>query len=192
MRQQPVVCMSTDDEELIQRWQSGDGAAFEGLVERWQGPLGRFLGRLCREPDTVGDLSQEVFLRVYQARERYQENGAFAAWLYRIALNVARDHGRRPRLPRLHLGPDPASRAASADTICQQRELSDAVGQAVADLPETLREVLVLRHYEEMNFERIADLLGLPPSTVKSRFVAALARLRVRLKELGVVDWEHD
>src|SRR5262245_57223557 len=90
-----------DDAELMRRWQRGDVGAFESLVRRWQQPMARFLTRLLGRPDRAADLCQEVMLRLYHAGPRYRENGAFAPWLYRIALNVARDAGRRRELPGL-------------------------------------------------------------------------------------------
>src|SRR5205823_6012468 len=129
-----------------------------------------------------------VFLRVYLAGPHYREQGAFATWLYRIALNLARDAARR-RPPRPLFDHQPADGAAAAESVCERRELADAVASALDELPPPLREVLVLRHYEGMNFEAMSRLLGQPASTLKSRFAAALGRLRVRLKHLG---WAHE
>jgi RNA polymerase sigma-70 factor (ECF subfamily) len=96
--------MGSDDAELMRRWRGGDSRAFEDLVDRWQQPVARFLYRLTGRADLVADLVQKVFLRVFQAGTRYRENGTFAPWLYRIALNVGRDAQRRRRdtLPSLH------------------------------------------------------------------------------------------
>ena len=163
-------------------WRDG-GAAFERLVRRWQQPVSRFLFHLVGRQDLVADLCQEVFLRVYEQRGRYRETGAFAAWLYRIALNVARDAGRRRRKEPLDLaGVEPAAAEPSPDAVCEQAERGRIVAQAVAALPEPLRLVVVLRHYEDMSFEQIARLLGAPASTIKSRFSVALQRLRQRLR----------
>src|SRR5690606_37843502 len=94
--------MNLEDTELIHRWQAGETGAFEDLVRRWELPVARFLGRFIRQTEVVPDLSQEVFLRVYQARTKYRENGAFTTWRYRITWNVARDHvGRRRPVERL-------------------------------------------------------------------------------------------
>ncbi len=175
--------MGQHDAELVRRWRQGDAAAFEALVRRWQQPVARFLARLLGQDDRVQDLCQDVFLRVYLAGPRYRENGCFSTWLYRIALNAARDAGRRRRHePRPLPEPEPEGDADPADSICEQREQADAVAAAVAELPPPLREVLVLRHYQEMSFEDMARLLGAPASTLKSRFAVALARLRVRLR----------
>ena len=173
-------------------WRSGDAAAFEMLVRRWQQPMARFLFHLLGRDDAVADLCQEVFLRVYEQRSRYRETGAFAPWLYRIALNVARDALRRRRKEPLGLaGVEPAASDPAPDTACEQAERGRLVAQTVADLPEPLRVVVVLRHYEDMSFEQIARLLEAPASTIKSRFRAALQRLRERLRFLNDSETEE-
>jgi RNA polymerase sigma-70 factor (ECF subfamily) len=178
------------DAELVRRWQRGDPTAFEALVRRWQAPVARFLARLAPRPELVPDLCQDVFLRLYRAGPRYREAGVFSTWLYRIALNVARDAGRRRRHEPLPLqGHEPPAPLPSVADACEREEIARSVAEAVAELPAPLREVLVLRHYEEMNFERMSRLLGTPASTLKSRFAAALARLRERLRHL---DWSHE
>jgi RNA polymerase sigma-70 factor (ECF subfamily) len=174
--------MGPSDAELMRRWQGGDTASFEEIVRRWQGRVGRLLARLAG-PSAAADLCQEVFLRLYGAGARYREEGAFATWIYRIALNVARDAGRRRTCAALGEY-EPLDDTAPDDALCR-REAVELVTQALAQLPDALREVLVLRHYEGLSFEEIARLTHIPASTLKSRFAVALARLRVRLEELG-------
>src|SRR5206468_10224374 len=113
----------------------GDAAAFAALVERWQQPVARFLARLVG-PDRTADLCQEVFLRVLRAAPRYRERGQFSTWLFRIALNVARDAGRRLRhapsaLPDVEAaGVESSGRlrsrlgGLSAEELCERRELA--------------------------------------------------------------------
>lgn len=174
------------DAELLRLWRDGNAAAFEALVVRWQQPMGRFLYRYTGNEESVGDLCQEVFLRLYRAGPRYRESGVFSSWLYRIAINVARDAGRRSRRPSLSLvNQEIVDNAAGAEAICQQQELADCVADALALLPEPLRMVLVLRHYERLHFEEIARLTGTPASTAKSRFAAALGKLRAHLCRSG-------
>lgn len=175
--------MGHPDAELMRRWQAGDAAAFAALVDRWQQPVGRFLLRLVGRPDRVPDLCQEVFLRVLRAAPRYREAGRFSTWLFQIAVNVARDAARRGR----H-APQPLADVAGSDTTdaaCERRELAGAVACAVAELPPSQREVLALRHDQGMSFEEMARVLDIPATTLKSRFAAALHRLRARLHELG-------
>jgi RNA polymerase sigma-70 factor (ECF subfamily) len=166
-------------------WRTGEASAFEALVRRWQQPVARLLYHLVGREEVVADLCQEVFLRVYEHRGRYRETGAFSAWLYRIALNVARDALRRHRKEPLGLGDvDTAAGGPSPEDACEQAERGWLVARSIAELPEPLRLVLVLRHYDEMSFEDIARLLGEPASTIKSRFRAALERLRRHLRPL--------
>jgi RNA polymerase sigma-70 factor (ECF subfamily) len=146
--------------------------------------LARFLSRLAAQPDQVADWLQETFLRVHRAGVRYRENGHFSTWLFQIALNVARDAARRQRpqqaLPEAELcSPD----APTADQ-CERLELSERLARATADLPWPQREVLALRHDQGMKFEEMSRLLGVPASTLKSRFAAALTQLRDRLSDL--------
>ncbi len=178
--------MGTRDADEMDRWRRGDGAAFEALVERWQRPVARFLFRYTGRADLVADLCQEVFLRVYQAGPRYRESGTFPGWLFRIALNAARDAGRRRRRdPAPLAGAEPVDPAMTAEALCRRRELGLVMARAAAELPEPLRVVLALRHDDGLSFEEIARLTGAPASTVKSRFAAALSRLRTRLEQLG-------
>jgi RNA polymerase sigma-70 factor, ECF subfamily len=177
--------MGTQDADWMERWRRGDGAAFEAVVARWQRPVARFLFRYTGRADVVQDLCQEVFLRVYQSGPRYRETGTFPGWLFRIALNVARDAGRRRREPAPLAETDPVDPAASVETACQRRELANLMNRAASELPEPLRLVVALRHDEELSFEEIARLTGAPASTIKSRFAVALARLRKRLEQFG-------
>jgi len=172
----------------MRRWQAGDPAAFADLVARWQQPVAGFLARLAG-PDRVPDLCQEVFLRVLQNGSGYRETGHFSTWLFRIAVNVARDAARRRQSSRHTPCAGPGTRSVPAtlspNELCERQELARAVEVALAELPRPMREVLALRHDQGMNFEAMARVLGTPASTLKSRFASALSRLRRRLCELG-------
>jgi RNA polymerase sigma-70 factor, ECF subfamily len=178
-----------EDADLIRRWQQGDVDAFGAVVRRWQRPVARFLARLLGPDASVADLTQEVFLRAHRAIGRYRDQGCFSTWLYRIALNLARDAGRQARRAPVPL-PEEVPARASGDDGWERRELADAVALALADLPDPLREVLVLRHYENVNFEQMARLLAVPASTLKARFAVALRRMRDRLTAMGFGDEE--
>ena len=179
------------DPDLIRRWQRGDRAAFEAIVRAWQGPVGRFLARLTGSPELARDLAQEVFLRVYLAAGSYRENGHFRTWLYQIAVNQARDAARRSARRSTVPMPDaePPDPAEAADP-CEQGERAAAVAAALAELPDPLREVVVLRHYEDLSFEAMARALGVPATTLKSRFAVAMTRLRDALKARGMLPEE--
>ncbi len=182
--------MEPSDADLMRQWRAGDGRAFEALVRRWQDAMARLLARLAG-PDAAADLCQDVFLRVYQAGARYREEGAFSTWIYRIALNVARDAGRRRRGSVPLDDREPFDVTGPHEALCR-REAVEFVTRALAKLPDDLREVLVLRHYEGLNFEQIARLTGTPASTLKSRFAVALRRLRADLRALGWDSGENE
>ena len=160
--------MEHSDQALVHRWQRGDAAAFEALVRRWEGPVARFLARYGCNSEQVADGVQDVFLRVYRAGASYQPRAAFSTWLFQIALNLARDAARRRR---------PNAPLDGCETVA-------AVDQALAALPEPLRVVLVLRHYQGMSFEEMSRVCATPASTLKSRFAVALEKMRVLLQPL--------
>jgi RNA polymerase sigma-70 factor, ECF subfamily len=177
------------DPELIRRWQRGDRAAFEQIVRHWHPRVARFLARLVGCPELAGDLAQEVFLRVYLSAGRYREDGHFPTWLFQIALNQARDAARRStRRPTVPL--PAADPIAPEDGRLEDQERADAVAAALAELAGPLREVVVLRHYEDLSFEAMARLLGTPASTLKSRFAVAMTRLRESLTARGLLPEE--
>lgn len=177
--------MTGDDSELIRRWRGGDPAAFDALVRRWQQRAARFLTRMLGAAAPVADLCQELFLRIYQWRDRYRDEGNFGTWLYRIALNLARDHARKVARQPVPLPEEALVYSPAEPPLWEHRELRETIDAALAELPPNLREVLVLRHYEEMNFEEMGRLLGVPASTLKSRFAVALGKMHEQLRECG-------
>jgi RNA polymerase sigma-70 factor, ECF subfamily len=181
--------MNPTDHELMHHWRQGDAVAFALLVRRWEDRLGLFVARLLGPRADVDDLCQEVFIRVLGARERYRGEGSFSTWLYRIALNVARDSRRR--LSRRGVtqslgGHDVASLSPGPDVALSRREKGQLVDESLDALTTELREVLVLKHFGELTFAETATVLGLPLSTVKSRMRAALERLGGELRRRGV------
>src|SRR6516225_9730352 len=125
--EQGAASMDHGDEELVARWQAGDVQAFAALVRRWQQPIARFLARLVGSLGLASDLCQDVFLRAYVAGPRYR-GGKFSAWLYRIALNAARDVSRRRRHEALPLGNvERASAMPQPDELSEQHETEHLV-----------------------------------------------------------------
>jgi RNA polymerase sigma-70 factor, ECF subfamily len=175
--------MELSDQALIARWQRGEADAFAEIVRRWQEPVGRFLTRYLGPCDAIADLCQDVFLRVLRSGARYEARSAFSTWLFQIALNVARDHVRRRRPVQSWSDndPEPETQPDPGKNLCDQ-ELAECVADELARLPEPLRLVLVLRHYQGMPFEDMAAMLKTPASTLRSRFARALDLLRRRMR----------
>lgn len=188
--------MSDSDHELMQRSRCGDTAAFEALVRRWERPVARIIARLAGTVELpnlpeIEDLSQEVFLRVLSARDRYHNHCAFSTWLYRIVLNVVRDAARRrQRWWKFLNNHRPAPQTATPPDESARAEMEGHVNAALSCLPVKLREPVVLRHYGELTFDEVAQVLGEPVSTVKSRVRRGLLEMQQELRRRGIDEQE--
>ena len=162
------------------RVQAGDEGALAALMDRYQGPLYGFLNRRVGDA-AADDLFQESWLRVVRARHRFDPRRRFSTWIFQIANNLCRDRGRRRAVETRYLEglarsqPSGAERAAAppAELQLEMRQRLDA-------LPERLREVLVLRYYQQLPERDIAEILAVPRGTVKSRLHAAVKALRAQ------------
>lgn len=170
------------DIELMKRARAGDQEAFAALIRRHQAPLLNFFRRLgaYREAE---DLAQEVFVRLYRWRERYVERAKFTTFLYTLARHAWADHGRRAAR-RERIAERAKTELPDVDDGAWPRVAArlDAQ-QALARLPEKLRVVLVMSLYQGLRYEEIAEALGIPQGTVKSRVFLALRRLREMFDE---------
>ncbi|MFO0971976.1 MAG: sigma-70 family RNA polymerase sigma factor [Phycisphaerae bacterium] len=180
--------------DLIRRAQNRESTAFDALVDRYGGRVFGFVFRITASRDAAEDLTQEVFLRVVRMIGRYQDDGRFEAWLFRIAANLVRDRGRRSRRTghAVELGgsergdgldarPGPSvSPAAGLET----REDLDRMSRALAALPEAEREVILMRHFSDLSFKEIADAMGTPLGTALARAHRGLAKLRELMTQM--------
>src|SRR2546425_1503822 len=159
------------DEELVAEVASGDGRGLEELCRRYERPLYRFIARHTGGRD-VEDLYQETWLRVVRAARRFDPARRFSTWLFQIAVNLCRDWRRRPPPDPV----DPAVAAASAGPPAATDAALDA-RRLLAALPEAQRSAVILRYYHDLPEEEVADILGCPRGTVKSRLHNAMRRL---------------
>lgn len=182
---------------LVTAAKAGDQEAFGRLVEAYQDRIYGYLVRMLADPDEAEDVAQEVFLRAYRSLGRFRGASSFHTWLYRIASNLAIDVARRRKRQDnsvsldapLESGEDEYEReiaddSRAPDQISEQAELQRAVRQAVMDLPEKLRDVVVLYELQGESYEDIADILDVPLGTVKSRLFNARGLLKKRLQRL--------
>ena len=168
--------------ERMRRFASGDRAAFEELVRIWERPLGRFLNRLIPDSHRAADLLQECFLKVFLNGHRYREAGQFRVWIYRIALNSARDEARRSARKPVATLPTDWEPISFRDGDSERSELAEIVRRALTELPAPQRETVVLRHYQDLSFEEMARVLDVPATTLKSRFNVAMKKLESELR----------
>ena len=185
------------DLELMLRVSRGDTESFEALLRRHRTPLLNYFSRMVQDPALAEDLAQELFLRVYQARERYQPEAMFTTWLYRIATNLALNaiRDRKPaEVAAEHAGEDlrdgepwvarwPDPRPTVEQRLIQA-DRERMVRNAVEALPEKQRAAVILHKYQEVDYRQIARILEVSESAVKSLLFRADETLRVRLEPL--------
>jgi RNA polymerase sigma-70 factor, ECF subfamily len=171
--------------DLLTRFREGDLDAFEVLFRQFQGRVYAWIVRIVRDPGVAEDLTVETFWRIYRARGRFHAEADFGGWAYRIATNLALTHIRRR--PREQALPDdlPQSRGAIADPALR-REERELIERAFARLPPRLQVAVTMALIEERPYHEIAEVLGIPAGTVKSRVFRAVRILRKRLQGTGV------
>jgi len=185
-------------EDLVERAKAGDRPAFGQLVEVYQDKIYGYVSRMLGDPDEAEDVAQETFVRAYRSLPHFRGAASFHTWLYRIASNLAIDVARRNR--RQSTGDfsldepleseegdyerEIADESGSPEQLTQRREMQELVRQAVAELPEKLRAVVVLYELQGESYEDIAEILGCPLGTVKSRLFNARSQLKDMLEQL--------
>jgi len=185
--------MARSDVQLMLDVKAGDEASFDFLLQKYRSPLVNFLNRMVRDQGTAEDLAQEVFLRVYRARNQYTPSAKFTTWLFRIATNLALNSVRDNRHERMGISLDaPADGDDSAplelparekriDERMIERDRVERIRRAIWTLPEKQRAAVVLHKYEEMDYDEIAGILECSEGALKSMLFRAYETLRVEL-----------
>ena len=174
----------SSDKKLVKRVQKGDKGAFDLLVLKYQHKIVNLVMRYVRDPELALDITQEAFIKAYRALPRFRGDSAFYTWMYRIAVNTAKNHlaaqRRRPMDVELDLQ-DPEqydlhAKLKETDTpegVTLSNEVKETVERAIAGLPEDLRTAIILRELEGMSYEEIAQTMECPVGTVRSRIFRA-------------------
>ncbi|MFG0317345.1 MAG: RNA polymerase sigma factor [Planctomycetota bacterium JB042] len=184
--------MNRPDSDLLVRLRDGDLDAFDEIVERFERRLIGYFRSLCGDPQTAEDCAQEVFVRLYRARDRYSPDAALSTFVFRIAKNywidVYRSRRARPDETSLDRTGAEGEEDSMADTVASDEpgpadavvgvEDHDRLRAAMERLPEIQRSVLALAGGQGLKYEQVAEVLGIPVGTVKSRVHAAVANLR--------------
>jgi RNA polymerase sigma-70 factor (ECF subfamily) len=184
------------DQELVERAQKGDKRAFELLVMKYQRKLARLLSRMVRDPAEIEDITQESFIKAYRALPQFRGESAFYTWLYRIAVNTAKNYlvarGRRaPTTTEFNAeeaeGFEDAELLrdiATPDAELQTKQIAEAVNKAVEALPEELRTAITLREIEGLSYEEIAQMMNCPIGTVRSRIFRAREAIAEKIRPM--------
>jgi RNA polymerase sigma-70 factor, ECF subfamily len=193
---------NASDEQLMNRFRHGDRPSFEKLVERYQRELFHFLIRFLGDRAAAEDTFQETFLQVHQSANQFDMDRRFRPWLFTIAANKARDlrrsMGRRAASPlqaTVNVGDDEGNQfidlmASGGDLPgdkLEREELARRVRSTVKEMPDSLREILLLSYFDQFPYKQIGDILGIPLGTVKSRLHTAVADFANRWKVLNKV-----
>lgn len=188
--------LSLSDEDLMARVAEDDERAFSELVRRFQGRVCNLISRVLNDRESTDDLAQEVFVRVFVHRRNYRRGSKFSTWLFTIAANLAKNEIRRRVRRRNWFSLDALqdllsdSAAVLADPTegresrMEREQLQEAMGRAIASVPEKYRLSLVLRDIEGLPYEEIAQVLGIPGGTVRSRINRARSMLKRKLQPL--------
>ncbi len=183
------------DQALVEQVQRGDKQAFDVLVLKYQNKIIQLVNRYVHDSDEARDVAQEAFIKAYRAIGRFRGDSAFYTWLYRIAINTAKNYlvasGRRP--PRSDIDAQDAEQYegatglreyATPERLLQKDEIQDAIAEAIDALPDDLRTAITLRELEGLSYEEIAQTMDCPIGTVRSRIFRARDAIDTRLKPL--------
>ena len=177
-----MIFREIEDRDLIARARRDNVEAYNLLVSRWEKRIYNYLLRLVKNREDAQDLSQDVFVKAHQNLKRLEDPDRFAPWLYRIAHNEAYSHLRKNR-PEVEM--EDGNREPWTDPISTRRmlpiETSIAVERALTQLNEDQREAVILKVYQGFKFEEMAEIVGCPVSTVKSRLYTAMELLKETL-----------
>jgi len=188
--------VSLSDEDLMARVAEDDERAFPELVRRFQGRVTNLVSRILNDRECADDLAQEVFVRVFVHRRNYRRGSKFSTWLFTIAANLAKNEIRRRVRKRNWFSLDALQELVNDSAIqladptegresrMEREQLRDTVGRAIAAVPEKYRLSLVLRDIEGLSYEEIAQVLGIPGGTVRSRINRARGMLKRKLQPL--------
>jgi RNA polymerase sigma-70 factor (ECF subfamily) len=184
-----------NDRELVAIAVSGFDGSFEELVRRYQRPISAYVYRMVGNYESALDLTQEIFIKVYNSLNRYRAEFKFSTWIYKIAHNAAVDHLRRTatREQSLVIGPEGdsfdlplESSRLSPEQESEQKERRGEIEAVVRALPANYRELIILRHSQDLSYEEIVEVTGLPLGTVKNRLFRAREMMRQQFVDKGI------
>lgn len=188
------------DSELVKRVQEGDKSAFDMLVKKYQHKIMNLISRYVRDSHEVADIAQEAFIKAYRALPGFRGDSAFYTWLYRIAINTAKNHlvsqGRRPPGSDIdsvdaeqYEGGDALRDTGSPERIMFRDEIRTIIFKTIDELPEDLKAAITLREMDGLSYEEIAEVMDCPVGTVRSRIFRARDAIDQKIAPLLEQSW---
>ena len=183
------------DQALVERVQRGDKAAFDVLVRKYQHKIVKLISRYVRDHSEVYDVAQEAFIKAYRALPNFRGESAFYTWMYRIAINTAKNYlvSQGRRLPTTDIeaqeaeqyeGESSLKEYATPEGVLLRDEVESTIYSAIDNLPEDLRTAITLRELEGLSYEEIAEAMECPVGTVRSRIFRAREAIDKKLRPL--------
>lgn len=183
--------MELSDNEIIERTLAGEPDAFNLLVRRWERQIYSLAYRMLGRDEEARDISQETFLSAYRNLNKFRGDAKFSSWLYRIAINCCHTRMRNRGGADISLeqqfeehGFEPSTNIEHINDDLQREQIADLVKRALAGLPPEMRQVIIMKEYQDLKFHEIAEILDIPVSTVKTRVYTGLSQLKQRLSHL--------
>jgi RNA polymerase sigma-70 factor (ECF subfamily) len=178
-----------EDIELIQKALKGEKKAFEMIIQKYQSPLASYVGRMVKENELARDISQEVFIKAYSSLHSFRQEYKFKTWLFKIASNSVIDYWRKKKIDafsidqQYNLNGDSVpfqipSTDRSVDKTVELHEVRDRIEELLDKLPASLKELFVWRHINDLSYEEMAEIKGIPVGTIKNRVFQAKEMLR--------------
>jgi RNA polymerase sigma-70 factor (ECF subfamily) len=185
-----------DDSSLVEQFIKGDDRALKKLIRRWESPIFQFCYRFFSNKYDAREVTQKTFIKVYYNIHKLNDHSKFSSWIYRIAFNLCKDESRNKhrRMSKFFIDTDHVDRKdlvnhknQNPEQVLQHKQIHELLDQALSELPEEQRVVVIMKEYQGLKFIEIAEILEQPLSTVKSRMYYGLKGLRNTL-----TDWNID
>lgn len=178
-----------EDTELVQRALSGEKKAFEMIIQKYQSPLINYVGRMVKEHEVARDITQEVFIKTYSSLHSFRQEYKFKTWLFKIASNTVIDYWRKKKIDAFSIDQSydlggnsvPFQIPSDEPSVDKRVELTEArekIQEMLDKLPASLKELFIWRHVNDLSYEEMAEIKGIPVGTIKNRVFQAKEILR--------------
>ena len=178
-----------EDIKLVQKALQGEKKAFEMIIQKYQSPLANYIGRIVKENELALDITQEVFIKAYSSLHSYRQEYKFKTWLFKIASNSVIDYWRKKKIKAFSIDQEYGkngdsvpfqipSKDPSLDKTIELHEVQEKIEEYMEKLPASLKELFVWRHINDLSYEEMAEIKGIPVGTIKNRVFQAKEMLR--------------
>lgn len=178
-----------EDIELVQTALKGEKKAFEMIIQKYQSPLANYIGRMVKQNELALDITQEVFIKAYSSLHSFRQEYKFKTWLFKIASNTVIDYWRKKKIDAFSIDQpydldgdsvpfQIPSKNPSVDKIVELHEVRERIEEVLDKLPVNLKELFVWRHINDLSYEEMAEIKGIPVGTIKNRVFQAKEMLR--------------